>query len=163
MTYNSPIRQILIFIVILNLPTFGYSEVCQHININQQIHCLKELGVSVDEFTEAYLRWVTDLKTQLEKFNQEEAKCSILRWRAERYREPDVLSEIQKKCEGPLLEDRLQRFNAMKNNYIVTKQRYEQIKQYYAIARELLDILETRQQQLENEYSKYEQHHPANH
>ncbi|KOR30439.1 hypothetical protein TI05_14000 [Achromatium sp. WMS3] len=155
--YKPYLKNIIFIIIIANLPLIAYSEVCQYENIGLQIKCLKNLGVSVDKFTEAYLRWVSDLKKQLEAFNNEAAKCSVLRWRLEQdVYNPTISKEIKEKCEGPMLEDRLRRFNAMRNNYIITKQRYEKIKHYYNIAKELLEVLETRQRQLEYEYDRYE-------
>lgn len=127
---------------------------CDSGDIQRDISCLKRLGISIDQFTEEYLQWVSDLQAELTALNQEAARCSILRLRYEEDQSLNVLKQIQLRCEGDWLEDRLRRFNAIREDYLVTKARYQQIREYYDTAKELLGLIESRQARLEREYAQ---------
>jgi len=143
--------------LVLPLTSKG-EEICQSNNLGQDIACLRQLGMSIDKYTEEYLTWVKDMKAQLEKFNNDSANCIILRKRQEAYPDFKVLQTIREKCEGPWLEDRLRRFDSIRDTYDSTRQRYERLRELYNVANEILNALDARQKDLEREYERSQQY-----
>jgi hypothetical protein len=143
-----------LLILMLALPAAACAEICESEDIGADIVCLKRLGISIDKFTEQYLHWVSDLKAKLEELNRESGRCSVLRFRYEENQDLSLLSQIRDRCEGPWLEDRLKRFNAIRTQYTQTKARYEKIRELYDTAKELLELIEGRQERLEREYEE---------
>lgn len=132
----------------------AYAQRCDTENIQSGIACLMRLGISIDQFTDEYLQWVSDLQAKLEELNLEEARCSALRQRHEEDPTLSVLKQISLQCEGKWLEDRVHRFNRIKEDYLAVKERYQAIRRQYDIAKELLALIDERQRRLEREYGQ---------
>ncbi len=152
--HRSRVQRTVLLILMLSLPIAASGEVCQSEDIRAEIACLKRIGISIDKFTEEYLQWVSALQAKLQEFNQESARCSVMRLRYEQNQDLGLLRQVRENCEGPWLEDRLKRFNAIRKQYTETKGRYEEIRKLYDLAKELLDVIEERQQGLEREYGE---------
>ncbi len=144
----------IVLALLLSAPLADAGPSCQSDNLQAEIACLKDLGISIDRFMEEYLHLVTDLRAKLAELNAESARCAELRRSYQDYRDSLLLSKIESLCEGEWLENRVRRFNQIRKHYESAKARYERIRELYGTAKELLAVIESRQANLEREYAE---------